>query len=180
MRSLSVTIAAATALLSVSAYAQTTTPVHPTSPGIAPATSTPAPATPKPNPLDQSDVTKIIGASVYSSDGKDVGDLSTVLMEPDSKKINKLVVHSGGVLGMGGRYVALPVSDFSWDGMKNAFTIKSTENDLKAMAEWKPPASGSSGVGTTASSPPPSNTGVGSGSSQKPKSAGSSSSESGH
>lgn len=178
MRALSITMAAATALLSVSAYAQTTTPARATSPGTAPAT-TPAPATPKPNPLDQSDLSKIIGAAVNSSDGKDIGDVSTALMQPDSKKIDKLVVHSGGVLGVGGRYVALPVSDFSWDGMKDAFTIKSTENDFKGMAEWKPPANGSSGAGTTASAPPPSNTGVGSGSSQPPKKAGSSS-ESGH
>ena len=35
-------------------------------------------------------------------------------MDPDSKKIDRLVVKTGGVLGVGGHRFALPVDQFSW------------------------------------------------------------------
>jgi hypothetical protein len=133
MRATSLLTASAAILLSASALAQQ---APPTAAHRATNVAT-APRAPAPNPLSQSDVSKIQGASVVGSDGKSIGAVSTVLMQPQDRKIDRLVVHTGGVLGIGGRYVAMPLDAFSWDGNRNAFTVAKTANDLQHMAEWK-------------------------------------------
>jgi hypothetical protein len=60
-------------------------------------------------------------------------------MNPSSKKIDRLVVAEGGVLGVGAHKVALPVDSFHWDSQKREFTIQKTADDLKAMPEWTQP-----------------------------------------
>jgi len=92
---------------------------------------------PAPNPLDSADVSKLNGADVYGADGKRVGDVSTALMQPSTKTIDRLVVSSGGVLGIGMHYVVLPLADFTWDAQRGAFRIAETAKDVKAMPEWK-------------------------------------------
>jgi hypothetical protein len=91
---------------------------------------------PAPNPLDSQDVSKLNGADVYGADGKRIGDVSTALMQPSTKTIDRLVVSSGGVLGIGMHYVVLPIADFSWDAQRGAFRIGETAKDVKAMPEW--------------------------------------------
>jgi len=129
------------------------TRTSPTTPPGAPATA-PA-ARPAPDPLTMEDTAGIKGSAVYGSDDKKIGSVSTVLMQPDSKTIDRLVVNEGGLLGVGGHRVALPVGDFKWNGDKDAFVIGKTADELKAMPEWKaasadttstptPPSSGSS------------------------------------
>ena len=100
------------------------------------------------------DVSKITGSSVYGSDDKKIGSVSTVLMKPDSKQIDRFVVTEGGVLGVGGRDVALPADEFKWDASKGGFKIAKTEDQLKSMPEWKAAGSQTS----TGSSTPPSTT----------------------
>jgi sporulation protein YlmC with PRC-barrel domain len=158
VRTIAIATVSAMALMSVSAFAQTPSPaVHPMTPGTpgtAPATRA---AVPQPNPLQQADVSKIIGTSVYGSDGKEIGDVSTVLMKPDKKQIDRLVVRSGGVLGIGGRHVALPLDQFSWNATKGVLTVSKTGKEIDKMAEWKAPSSTSSSATTgVGSSLPPS------------------------
>ena len=74
-----------------------------------------------------------------ASDGTSIGKVSTVLMDPSSKKIDRLVVAEGGVLGVGTHKVALPVDSFHWDSDKRSFTVQKTADDLKAMPEWQQP-----------------------------------------
>ena len=136
MRATSLLTASTAILLSASALAQQAPPAGP---ALHPATNVAtAPRTPAPNPLQQADVSKIEGTSVIGGDGKDLGDISTVLMQPQDRKIDRLVIHTGGVLGIGGHYVAMPVDAFSWDGNRKAFTIAKTSNDIAYMAEWRP------------------------------------------
>ena len=115
--------------------------------------ATPAPApVPKPpavNPLTQEDVSKLKGTDVYGSDGKKLGDVETALMKPDSKTIDRLVVKHGGVLGVGGHAVALPVEEFTWDADKGVFRVSKTEDELKSMAEWKAPPSAAGSTGSS-------------------------------
>ena len=155
MRAISMAAATAVALLSVSAFAQSQSPpggtTMPRSNG--PAAAAPAPRAPSPNPLKQEDVSKIEGASVLGSDSKKLGSVSNVLMRPDDKTIDRLVVHAGGVLGVGGRYVAMPIGDFSWDGDADAFKISKTTDELTSMAEWT--STGSETRGTGSSTPTP-------------------------
>ena len=57
-------------------------------------------------------------------------------MDPSSKKIDRLVVTAGGVLGVGGHRVAVPVDQFSWDSDRGVFKLGMTEAALKQMPEW--------------------------------------------
>jgi sporulation protein YlmC with PRC-barrel domain len=88
------------------------------------------------NPLTQEDVANIDGTSVYGNDGKKIGHVSTALMDPQSKKIDRLVVTEGGVLGVGGHRVAIPVDRFSWDAEKGAFKLPEDVASVKSMPEW--------------------------------------------
>jgi hypothetical protein len=121
----------------------------------APSTSTSS--SPMKDPLSSEDISQIEGSSVVASDGTSVGKVSTVLMDPASKKIDRLVVAEGGVLGVGAHKVALPVDTFHWDTQKHSFTVQKTADDLKAMPEWKQPqlAEAPSGSSAPAASPPP-------------------------
>jgi len=125
---------AAIALLSGTALAQTpSTPSTQRAPSPS-ATQMPV-QQPAINPLTKEDVSNIEGTSVYGNDGK-VGSISTVLMDPSSKKIDRLVVTAGGVLGVGGHRVAIPLEKFSWDADKAAFKLSTTMANLKSMPEW--------------------------------------------
>ena len=161
MRAISIAAVSALALLTASAQAQQSPATSPSTPR--PGATATAPSTTKvtmQNPLKQEDVSKIDGTSVLGSDGKKVGAVSNVLMQPEDKKIDRLVVHVGGVLGMGGRHVAIPLNEFSWDARQGAFKISKTANQLDKMAEWKEPGSTTaSGSSKSSAATPPSQAG---------------------
>jgi hypothetical protein len=58
---------------------------------------------------------------------------------------------AGGVLGVGGHRVAIPVEQFSWDADKGAFKMGTTVAELKQMPEW---VEGSQQTATGSSVPP--------------------------
>ena len=151
MRTIPIVAAAVLAIVSAAASAQTSSsPSSPgsTSPGATrPVTQPTAP--PMVNPLTKEDVSNIEGTSVYGSDDSKLGHVSTVLMNPDSKKIDRLIVTTGGVLGVGGHRVAIPLEQFSWDSGKGGFKLSQTMAALKAMPEWV------EGETATGSSKPP-------------------------
>ncbi len=139
MHKIPVAAAAALALLTVAASAQTTPSSpngpRPSSPGSATATA-PVQREPAINPLTKEDVSNIEGTTVYGSDDGKLGHVSTVLMDPQTKKIDRLVVTTGGMLGMGGHRVAMPIDQFKWDADKGAFKLSTTVASLKSMPEW--------------------------------------------
>ena len=145
------TAVAALALMTGAASAQmsntTSSPARP-APG---ATTAPVHKEAAVNPLNQEDVSKIEGTSVYGSDDGKIGHISTSLMDPNSKKIDRLVVTAGGVLGVGGHRVAVPVDQFSWDADKGAFKLGTNVADLKQMPEW---VEGGQQTATGSSQPP--------------------------
>ena len=162
------TAAAVAALLAFgagAASAQSSMPSGASPPAHTAAPTTNAPSSssaPMKDPLSSEDVAQIDGSSVVASDGTSIGKVSTVLMDPSSKKIDRLVVAEGGVLGVGSHKVALPVDSFHWDSQKREFTIQKTADDLKAMPEWtqpqlaEAPVGGSSNTSTApAASMPP-------------------------
>lgn len=161
MRVMSIMAAGVVALAAGSALAQMAPPGSGTTPpragsGInAPAAAPKAPAM---NPLKDEDVSRINGTDVYGSDGSKIGSVSTALMSSETKTIDRLVVSSGGLLGVGAHRVALPIDQFKWDESKDGFVIAKMADDLKSMAEWQDPAhAATSGVGTStppAASPP--------------------------
>jgi hypothetical protein len=127
-------------------------PAHTAAPtSNAPSTTSSAPMK---DPLASEDTAQISGSAVIASDGTSIGKVSTVLMDPSSKKIDRLVVAEGGVLGVGAHKVALPVDSFHWDGQKRSFTIQKTADDLKAMPEWTQPQLAEAPAGSNSSAAP--------------------------
>jgi hypothetical protein len=102
----------------------------------------------RPDPLMGEDVSKVNGADVRGRDDKKIGDVETVLMKPDSKQVDRVVVDVGGVLGIGAHRVALPIDDLKWDPRAGAFRVSRTGDELKAMPEWKAPTSTSAATST--------------------------------
>jgi hypothetical protein len=142
-----ITLASSLAVLAAPALAQSSTPVvpAPASPGAsAPAKSSSASV----NPLTVEDVSKLNGVAVYGSDNQKIGEISTALMNPETKTIDRLVVGEGGVLGVGARNVALPISAFSWDAQAGSFKIARTGDELKSMPEWREQVSEAPGGNT--------------------------------
>ncbi len=137
MRSTLIATASAVMLMAAPALAQTV----PSAPSRTPDPNAsislpPIPRTPAPDPLMMEDVSKISGFAVYGADDSKVGSVSTVLMNPANKTVDRLVVNSGGVLGVGGHKVAIPIDQFKWDGEKDAYRLAKTADDLKSMPEW--------------------------------------------
>jgi len=145
------------------AWAQSSGPgaAAPSRTAAPPSSNAPSTSSAMKDPLSSEDISQIEGSSVVASDGSSIGKVSTVLMDPASKKVDRLVVAEGGVLGVGAHKVALPLDSFRWDAQKHEFKIQKTADDLKAMAEWQQPqlaeapSSGSSGSTAPAVSPPP-------------------------
>ncbi|MGC2416000.1 MAG: PRC-barrel domain-containing protein [Stellaceae bacterium] len=135
MHKMPIAAAAVLAVMTVAASAQTTSPStpRPAMPGTAPAPVQHALAI---NPLTKDDVSNIEGATVYGGGDAKLGYVSTVLMDPQTKKIDRLVVKAGGVLGVGGRRVAIPIDQFKWDAGKGGFRLPMTMASLKSMPEW--------------------------------------------
>jgi sporulation protein YlmC with PRC-barrel domain len=145
------TAVAALALLSATASAQTTqSRDYSTTPAAPRAATAPAPRPAAINPLSQEDVSQIAGTTVYGNDDAKMGHVSTILMDPKTKQIDRFVVSSGGVLGIGSHRAAIPVDQFSWDGEKSVFKLSKDLAGLKAMPEWI------EGATATGSSLPPS------------------------
>ncbi|HEX3861464.1 MAG TPA: PRC-barrel domain-containing protein [Stellaceae bacterium] len=171
MRTISMT-AAALALLSTTAMAQTMTPrdsataSRPATTGTHTGTTTANPAaTSAPvrvasNPLMQEDISAIEGASVYDGDNSKIGSVANVLMNPQTKTIDRLVVSAGGVLGVGSHRVALPLDQFTWDSEHGGFKVSTNLASLKAMPEWVEGNTATGSSEPSASRPmPPTNAG---------------------
>src|SRR5260370_10089551 len=119
MRQIPIAAAAALAIMTVAASAQTTTAPRTTTPSPS-ATQMPAPK-PAINPLTKEAVSGIEGTAIYGTDNDKLGHVSEVLMDPLTRKIDRLVVTSGVGLGVGGHPAAIPVCQFYLDPRKRAF-----------------------------------------------------------
>lgn len=140
MRNKLMTTASVLMLLAAPVLAQTAPPSSTSrtpSPGGSISAPPPAVKTPMPDPLKMEDISKITGSTVYGSDDGKIGSVSTLLMKPENKTIDRFVVSEGGVLGVGSHKVALPVDQFTWDSDKGGFKIAKTADDLKSMPEWQ-------------------------------------------
>src|SRR5258707_3185673 len=127
MRTIPIAVAALALMTGVASAQTSTTPNAPARPTPG-ATTAPAPAQRMPaiNPLTQEDVSKIDGTAVYGGDDGKIGHVSMILMDPSSKKLDRLVVTAGGVLRVGGHRVAVPTDQFSCDAEPGGFKIGMT------------------------------------------------------
>ena len=74
---------------------------------------------------------------VINNNGEDIANVSDLIIDRGSGRIEFIVVKTGSVLGMGGRAVAIPYSAFTWEaGAKDRFVLASTPEQLKTYPEY--------------------------------------------
>ena len=139
---LKITMTAAMALALAAAtpvgYAQTTT--APRTPG----TSSTTEAVIQP---DQMRASKILGSTVYDVQNRNIGSVKDLILDK-SGKVAAVIVDVGSFLGMGGKYVAVGVSDLKTDN--NRLTLDRSKEQLQQMAAYRLDDR-NTGAGTTAS-----------------------------
>ena len=93
----------------------------------------------------------IIGTRIKNAEGKDIGEIDRLMIDPQSGKISHVVVGLGGFLGVGERKVVVPWSDLRMaaaaDGRKAVITMDQAKlesaprYERAASAERSPSAS---------------------------------------
>jgi hypothetical protein len=105
------------ALLTGSAFAQSTTPpASPSTPAASPSTppaSTTSSASSASTMSDSWRASKFVGLDVYNDKDEKIGDISELILDK-SGKIDMVVIGVGGFLGMGQRDVAVKFSDLKF------------------------------------------------------------------
>lgn len=95
----------------------------------------------------QVDASSIIGSTVRGTDGKDIGKVSRLMVDPREGRIKSVVISVGGVLGVGGRSVSVP-----WESVKvgqdNQRMVVTVEQQLLDSAPAASPASEERGRST--------------------------------
>src|SRR5258708_36070500 len=83
---------------------------------------------------DQIRATKMVGSAVYDVQNRKIGQVRDLVMDRDGKIAN-VVVDVGSFLGMGGKNVAVKLSDFKTDN--NRLTLDITKERLQQMAYYR-------------------------------------------
>ena len=145
MKKLLVGIAALAVAVPLMADAQTTRPAD--KPASDRAISKPAWT----NDAHLHDSGDIIGTRIKNAEGKDIGEIDRLLIDPQSGKVSHVVVGLGGFLGVGEKKVVVPWSELKMgaaqDGKKPVITMQQAklENapryERTAKADRSPSAS---------------------------------------
>lgn len=77
---------------------------------------------------------KFIGKDVYGADGKEVGELSNVLLDPNGR-VRAGVIEFGGFLGIGEHKAAVPWEKLTVQG--DRLLVNLTKDQVKAMPRWQ-------------------------------------------
>jgi sporulation protein YlmC with PRC-barrel domain len=96
---------------------------------------------------DQIRGSKMIGSAVYDVQNRKIGKVQDLVLNRDGK-IAAVVVDVGTFLGMGGKNVAVQLSDLKTDN--NRLTLDRTKEQLQQMANYRL-ENRSTGAGSTAS-----------------------------
>ncbi len=83
---------------------------------------------------DQIRASKMIGSSVYDVQNRDIGKVQDVILNPDGR-VAAVVVDVGTVLGMGGKDVAVHLSDIKADN--NRLTLDVTKERLQQAQNYQ-------------------------------------------
>jgi sporulation protein YlmC with PRC-barrel domain len=79
-------------------------------------------------------LSKIIGSAAYTDPNTQVGTVDDLIMTKDDKVV-MAVISVGGVLGVGGKLVAVPFTQLSFDGGKTMLA-GATKDSLNAMPNF--------------------------------------------
>lgn len=77
---------------------------------------------------DQVRASKMLGSTVYDVQNRDIGSVKDLIIDKDGR-VDAAVVDVGTFLGMGGKYVAVPLSAIKTDN--NRLTLDMTKEQLQ-------------------------------------------------
>ena len=74
---------------------------------------------------------QLMGMNVEGTDGKKLGDVKDLVIDPDDGSIEYIVLDFGGVLGIGTKYFAIPWEAVDQTADKKKLMIDVAKKDLK-------------------------------------------------
>ena len=83
---------------------------------------------------DKSGVLKasqLMGMKVEGTDGKKLGKIRDLVIDPDDGSIDYAVLDFGGIAGIGDKYFAVPWDALEWTADKKNLMLDVTKKDLK-------------------------------------------------
>ena len=83
---------------------------------------------------DEVRASKMMGTTVYDLQNRSIGKVSDIVLNRDGK-VDAVVVDVGSFLGMGGKYVAIPLTDIKTDN--NRLTLDRSKEQLQQMAAYQ-------------------------------------------
>jgi sporulation protein YlmC with PRC-barrel domain len=83
---------------------------------------------------DQIRASKMLGSTVYDVQNRSIGSVKDLVLDKDGK-VDAVVIDVGSFLGMGGKYVAVKISDLKADN--NRLTLDRTKEQLQQMANFQ-------------------------------------------
>src|SRR3981081_3023550 len=83
---------------------------------------------------DQIRASKMIGSAVYDVQNRNIGSVKDLVLDRDGR-VAAVVVDVGSFLGVGGKYVAISMSDIKTDN--NRLTLDRSKEQLQQMAEYQ-------------------------------------------
>ncbi|WP_448190450.1 PRC-barrel domain-containing protein [Azospirillum sp. sgz301742] len=85
---------------------------------------------------DAASIEKMMGKDVYGADGKKLGSIDDIILDPQTGKAQLAVIERGGVLGIGGKNIGI---DYTLLGMEGDRLVAKqvTEDQAKAMPEFQ-------------------------------------------
>lgn len=96
---------------------------------------------------DQFRASKMLGSTVYDLQNRDIGSVKDLIIDKDGR-VAAAVVDVGTFLGMGGKYVAVPLSDIKTD--HNRLTLDMSKEQLQQAQAYNLTNS-NTGAGSTTS-----------------------------
>ncbi len=82
---------------------------------------------------DEIRASKMLGSTVYDVQNRNIGSVKDLVLNKDGK-VDAVVVDVGSFLGMGGKLVAIPLSDIKSDN--NRLTLDRSKEQLQQMAAF--------------------------------------------
>jgi sporulation protein YlmC with PRC-barrel domain len=83
---------------------------------------------------DQIRASKMIGSTVYDVQNRKIGSVKDLILDRDGKVAN-VVIDVGAFLGIGGKYIAVNMTDIKSDN--NRLTLDRTKEQLQQMAGYR-------------------------------------------
>ncbi len=105
-----------------------------------PDTSAPEAARPAPAAGSSAEVSteNLIGRDVYGDNDQDLGEVADVILDPQTKQVRKLVIGTGGFLGLGQKTVAIDIEQVEIRPDQGIYVSGLTQEAVRDMEEYDP------------------------------------------